>query len=97
MSKEKTEIQITKYTNRLYDGISALISNATKRVAILLNAETTLLYWGIGNFINTDLKASGQITYGTKIIATLSQQLTQSFGKGYTYVVDGYHFIVVSC
>jgi predicted nuclease of restriction endonuclease-like (RecB) superfamily len=81
----KSENNISIYSDRLFTGIAQLISKAQKRVAISLNAETTLLYWSIGNTINTDLKASGQITYGSKIIATLSQQLTVSFGKGYTY------------
>ena len=81
----KTDIKLTKYSNKLFKSIAELIGNTQNRVAISLNAETTLLYWSIGNYINTDLKASGQITYGSKILATLSQQLTQSFGKGYTY------------
>ncbi len=43
------------------------------------------MYWSIGNYINTDLRSSGQVTYGSEILATLSQQLTRDFGKGYTY------------
>jgi len=82
---KKTEFNISIYSDQLFAGIAQLIGNAQKKVAISLNSETSLLYWSIGNYINTDLKASGQITYGSKIIATLSQQLTASFGKGYTY------------
>ncbi len=82
---KKTEFNISIYSDQLFAGIAQLIGNAQKKVAISLNSETSLLYWSIGNYINTDLKASGQITYGSKIIATLSQQLTASFGKGYIY------------
>ncbi|MFH1321547.1 MAG: DUF1016 N-terminal domain-containing protein, partial [Bacteroidota bacterium] len=83
MSKiSKTELHLSKYSNILFAGIVKLIGNAQKRAAISLNVETTLLYWSIGNFINTDLKASDQVKYGSKIVATLSQLLTQSFGKG---------------
>ena len=81
----KSELNISKYTNNLFTGIAELIRNVQKKVAISLNSETSILYWSIGNYINTNLKASGQIKYGSTIIATLSQQLTNSFGKGYTY------------
>ena len=80
-----TDKQFAQYSNELFNGITELIRNAQTRVAVSLNAETTLLYWNIGDYINTNLKSSGKITYGAKIIATLSQQLTKNFGKGYTY------------
>jgi predicted nuclease of restriction endonuclease-like (RecB) superfamily len=82
---KKTNHNLIKYSNKLFDHIVEIISHAQKKVAISLNVETTLLYWSIGDYINTDLKDSGQIRYGSKILATLSQQLTQSYGKGYTY------------
>lgn len=81
----ENNISITDYSNKLYKNIAGLISEAQKRVAISLNMKTTILYWSIGDYINTELKATGQLKYGSKIIATLSQQLTKSFGKGYTY------------
>ncbi|NOX46433.1 MAG: DUF1016 domain-containing protein [Chlorobi bacterium] len=69
------ELSLIKYSNKLFDHIAEIIGRAQKKVAISLNTETTLLYWSIGNYINTDLKATGQVTHGSKIIATLSQQL----------------------
>lgn len=80
-----TDTQLVQYSNELFDGITQLIRNSQTRVAVSLNTETTLLYWNIGNYINKNLKSSGRLDYGKKIVATLSQQLTHSFGKGYTY------------
>ncbi len=74
----KAEFNLLKYSYKLFDHIAEIIGRAQKKVAISLNTETTLLYWSIGNYINTDLKVTGQVTYGSRIIATLSQQLSWS-------------------
>jgi predicted nuclease of restriction endonuclease-like (RecB) superfamily len=62
----------------LFEGITHLIDSTRKKVALNLNSETTFLYWGIGNYINTELKGKNKLSYGTKILATLSQQLSWS-------------------
>jgi hypothetical protein len=77
--------QIAKFSNDFFTGIVQLIEQAKQKVANFLNAETTLLNWSIGNFINENLKINNRLEYGGKILATLSQQLTAHFGKGYSY------------
>ena len=78
--------EIIKQTSiQLLEGIAELITLARKKVAVYLNAETTLLYYGIGHYINNNLKANNRMAYGAQILATLSQQLTLAYGKGYTY------------
>ncbi|NOU45737.1 MAG: hypothetical protein HOO86_01600 [Bacteroidales bacterium] len=44
-----------------------------------------MLYWNIGTYINHELKQEIRLEYGAKILATLSQQLTQKHGKGFSY------------
>ncbi|MEA5461620.1 DUF1016 N-terminal domain-containing protein [Arcicella sp. LKC2W] len=73
---------ILRTSNELFAGVEQLIFSARKKVAISLNKETTLLYFNIGYYINTNLKENNQLPYGAKILATLSQLLTNSFGKG---------------
>jgi predicted nuclease of restriction endonuclease-like (RecB) superfamily len=73
------------HTDKIFIGVEQLIIAAQKRVAVFVNAETTLLYWSIVKYINTEIKNRKASRYGTKILATLSQQLTQGYGKGYTY------------
>ncbi|MCA6362669.1 MAG: hypothetical protein IM638_06495 [Bacteroidetes bacterium] len=53
------------------------MEQARSRAAIFLNAETTLMYWEIGNFINRNLKENNRTEYGSQILATLSQELKQ--------------------
>lgn len=82
MEKEELILLTSKV---LFAGVEQLIFSARKKVAISLNKETTILYFNIGYYINTNLKENNQLPYGAKILATLSQELTKSFGKGYSY------------
>lgn len=76
---------ITKTSNLLFENIVALVEKTRHKVALFLNTETTLLYWSIGFFIQTELKQKGEVTYGKQILVTLSQQLTERLGKGFSY------------
>lgn len=76
---------IINYSNDLLQGIALLIEQAKQKIAISLNVETSCLYWSIGNYINTHLKENNRLTYGARILATLSQKLIQMYGKGYSY------------
>ncbi len=78
----KYEIEIK---NKLFNEISKIIEQTKGKVAIYLNAQITLLYWNIGNYILKELKEKDLITYGKNILATLSQELTRKYGKGFTY------------
>jgi predicted nuclease of restriction endonuclease-like (RecB) superfamily len=75
----------SNFSNELYSGIIEIIEKAKQKVAQFINAETTLLYWQIGHFINESLKKNNKLEYGGKILATLSQQLTLKYGKGFSY------------
>ena len=44
-----------------------------------------MLYWQIGEYINRELLKEDRGVYGAKILATVSQDLTKTFGKGYSY------------
>jgi predicted nuclease of restriction endonuclease-like (RecB) superfamily len=69
----------------LFEKIVALVEQSRSKAAVFLNAETTWLYWSIGYYISTEIKQKGQISYGKQILVTLSQQLTDRLGKGFTY------------
>lgn len=69
----------------LFRGIEQLIEQTTRRVAVSLNAEITNMYWLIGDYIITQVHYESYSRYGGQILATLSQRLTERFGKGYTY------------
>ncbi|MCU0434017.1 MAG: PDDEXK nuclease domain-containing protein [Bacteroidia bacterium] len=82
---KKNQKLIVNSIKDLLPGIAQIIEQARSRAAIFLNAETTLMYWGIGNFINRNLKENNRTEYGSQILVTLSQELTKQFGKGFTY------------
>ncbi|MBV6439441.1 MAG: putative nuclease YhcG [Saprospiraceae bacterium] len=42
------------------------------------------MYWNIGKRINEEVLKQERAEYGKAIVATLSQQLTEEYGKGYT-------------
>ena len=64
--------------------IRALIEAARGRVAAHANAELTMLYWGVGERIRREILKQSRAEYGAEIVATLSQQLTVEYGRGFT-------------
>ena len=61
-----------------------LITTARERVARYVNQELTLLYWDIGQRVQVEILKAERAEYGKQIVGTLSQQLVQDFGKGFT-------------
>ena len=43
-----------------------------------------LLYWDLGHRIRVETLREERADYGERIVVTLSHQLTEEFGKGYT-------------
>ena len=76
---------IAKSSNRLLFGIEKLIEQASRNVAVYLNTTISRLYWAIGSYIVTEMQYAPYSEYGQEILATLSQRLTEKFGKGYSY------------
>ncbi len=74
-------------TNRLLFGIETLIEKSSRNIAVYLNAEISCLYWAIGNHIITEIQYETYSQHGQQILATLSQRLSEKFGKGYTYLL----------
>ena len=71
--------------SKLLLGIEKLIENTSKNAAIYLNVEISRTYWAIGNYIISEIKYEPYSKHGQEILATLSQELTQKYGKGYSY------------
>jgi len=71
-------------SHRLFQEIRQFIDAAKQRAAIAINAEITLLYWQVGKRIQTEILQGQRAEYGKQIIVSLSQQLTQTYGKGWS-------------
>ena len=70
MNKEITQV------DTLLGEIKELINRSRQEVAITVNATITLLYWQIGNRINTEILSHKRAEYGKQIVKALSTQLT---------------------
>ena len=75
-------IQETAQT--LFSEIRQLIDAAKQRAAVAINAEITLLYWQVGDRIQTEILQRQRAEYGKQVITELSRQLTQTYGKGWS-------------
>ncbi|MDD4149579.1 MAG: DUF1016 N-terminal domain-containing protein [Bacteroidales bacterium] len=74
-------MEIEKTNNRLFADICKLVEEARSYVASTANKTMTLLYWKIGNRINTDLLNGERAVYGKQILSQLATQLQQQFGE----------------
>jgi predicted nuclease of restriction endonuclease-like (RecB) superfamily len=75
---------LPKNINNLFSEIRQLIEEARQTVAVTVNAATTILYWNIGRLINNEILENKRAEYGKEVVKTLSKELTQEFGKGWS-------------
>jgi hypothetical protein len=85
MSARAKSPVVTSAPVLLLGEIRQLIDAARQRAATAVNSELTLLYWRIGERIHTQVLAGRRAEYGEEIVATLSQQLMNDYGKGFGY------------
>lgn len=64
--------------------IKLLIEQSRNKVIATVNAEISLLYWSIGKRINDEILNDNRAAYGKQIVSTLSQQLTNEYGSGWS-------------
>jgi predicted nuclease of restriction endonuclease-like (RecB) superfamily len=69
--------------DNLHAELRSLIANSRQRLAGAVNAELTRLYWSVGQRLRTEVLGDGRASYGTQLLDTLGQQLTQEFGRGF--------------
>lgn len=68
----------------LFENIKNLIEQTKQNVVVAVNSSMTLMYWNIGKTINDEILKNQRAEYGKEIVATLSQQLSEQYGKGYS-------------
>jgi predicted nuclease of restriction endonuclease-like (RecB) superfamily len=60
-----------------------LIAETRRQAAVTVNAALTVLYWRVGDRIRRSVLFLERAGYGERILATLSQELTVKFGRGF--------------
>jgi hypothetical protein len=64
--------------------IKQLIAESRQQVAVAVNAAISMLYWRVGKRIREEILNQERADYGKQIVNTLSAQLTQEYGKGWS-------------
>ena len=68
-------------SNSLVEDLRQIIEQARGRVAATVNSELTMMYWYIGERINREVLGNQRAEYGKQIVATVSRQLQEEYGK----------------
>lgn len=80
MTRKRTHAVIKR---SLLSDISRMIEEARSAVAVTVNTGLTILYWQIGKRINEEILKGERAEYGEEIVATLSRQLAEAYGRGF--------------
>lgn len=77
--------KINKINNEeeLLKDVALLIEQSRQHIAQTVNSTLTFLYWKIGKRINSDVLQYKRAKYGAQIVAALSRQLQEKYGKGF--------------
>lgn len=67
----------------LFAEIRQLIESTKSQVAVTVNSAMTIMYWRIGDRINREVLGGERAAYGKQIVAALSRQLTEEYGRGF--------------
>lgn len=81
MSKQAD--QITTDTKLLFQELSLLIDQSKQQVVSAVNNTLTMLFWHIGEKINTHVLRHKRAEYGRQIVVTLSRQLVEEYGNSF--------------
>ena len=82
--KDITARDLEQISSNITKGVGKIIEQSKGSIAVYLNNKVVLTYWNIGKYIAEEIDSVGEEKYGTKIVATVSQQLAERYGKGYT-------------
>jgi predicted nuclease of restriction endonuclease-like (RecB) superfamily len=85
MNKRKAPITAAPEAppQHLLADLRQLIDASRQSAAIAVNMAQTMLYWRVGQRILEDVLGHRRAGYGQEIVATLSRQLVQEYGRGF--------------
>ena len=77
-------VAIIQSTGDLAADVRSMISQTRDGVARTVNTGMTFLYWRIGKRIQLEVLQNERAEYGKEIVSTLSRQLVEEFGNGFS-------------
>lgn len=85
MAKDKHKPTTRSIPTALLTDIKHLIESARQRAVSVVNYELTMLYWHIGQRIQSQVLAGERAEYGKEILSNLSIELKPIYGRGFSY------------
>ena len=84
--ESKTIVDTTFQTdiNSLYTRIAKIIEKRQTRIYTKANQEVTMMFWEIGQYINTVILDDKRAAYGKKVLTELAIKLTEKYGRSFT-------------
>ena len=76
--------KLLQISDSLFQDLRSLIVEARQDVARQVNSALVLLYWRVGKRIRKDILKEKRAEYGVEIVPTLSAQLVEEFGTGFS-------------
>lgn len=76
--KDITARELEQISSNITEGVGKIIEQSKGSIAVYLNSKVVLTYWNIGKYIAKEIDLVGEEKSGTKIVATVSQQLAES-------------------
>lgn len=70
--------------HHLVSDLKNLIIETKNQVAVQVNSAMTMMYWQIGNKINSEVLGDQRAEYGKQIIKNVALELTQEFGNSFS-------------
>ena len=85
MEKNKDELALQSKINidemQIFERVANIIESRTYRAGAFANCEITLMYWEVGQYVNSVVLDGSRAAYGKRIVAELASQLMMKYGK----------------
>ena len=82
--EKDTDLAFDTETRRLVDDVHELVERARNDAARTVNASLVTMYWNVGRRIGDELIGEARAAYGERIVATLSRELGERSGEGFS-------------
>jgi len=72
--------------SKFYNDIRSILTEARNKSYTMINSMMVETYWHIGKrIVEEEQQGSDRATYGEKLLENLSKELSQEFGRGFSY------------
>jgi hypothetical protein len=74
---------IERIKNSLFSDLQKIISDGKTHAVAQVNSTVTLIFWQVGNRINSEILAHKRAAYAKEVIPKLANKLVAQFGKSF--------------